>query len=167
MPRNGMARSCGKLFDFWEGTAHVFSTIAAPCHIPTSSWGIPISLHPHQDLSLLVYLKTVILMVVQWDLTVVLICVPLWLIMLYIFSCAHWPNVSIPWWNIYSNALLIFNIFNWRIIALQCCVGFCHTTTWISSKYTYAPSLLNTPSHSSRLSQSTSLSSWWYRATFH
>ena len=72
-----MTRSCGKLFDFWEGTAHVFSTIAAPCHIPTSSWGIPISLHPHQDLSLLVYLKTVILMVVQWDLTVVLICVPL------------------------------------------------------------------------------------------
>ena len=29
--------------------------------------------------------------------------------------------------------------FNWRIIALQCYVGFCHTTTWISHKYTYNP----------------------------
>ena len=36
-------------------------------------------------------------------------------------------------------------IFNWRIIVLQCCFGFCHTTTWISHKYTYIPSLLNLP----------------------
>ena len=34
-------------------------------------------------------------------------------------------------------------IFDWRIIALQYCVGFCHTATWISHKYTYVPSLLN------------------------
>ena len=32
---------------------------------------------------------------------------------------------------------------NWRIIALQCCVGFCHKTRWTSCKYTYVPSPLN------------------------
>ena len=48
-------------------------------------------------------------------------------------------------------------IFNWRIIALQYSVGFCHATTWTSHKYKYMPSLLNLPLtlaaiHSSRLS---------------
>ena len=38
------------------------------------------------------------------------------------------------------------SILNWRIIALQCCIGFCHTTTWISYKYTYVPFFLSLPS---------------------
>ena len=50
-------------------------------------------------------------------------------------------------------------IFNWRITALQCCVGFCHKTTWISRKYTYlfplGPPSHTHPIHYSRLSQST------------
>ena len=48
------------------------------------------------------------------------------------------------------------------MIALQCCVGFCHTSTWISHRYIYALSLLNlppTPSDPSRLSQNAGLSS--------
>lgn len=42
-------------------------------------------------------------------------------------------------------------IFNWRMIALHYCVAFCHTSTWISHRYTYVPSvsLPPTPSHSS------------------
>jgi len=32
--------------------------------------------------------------------------------------------------------------------ASQCCVGFCHTTTWISHKYAYIPSLLSLPPNS-------------------
>ena len=55
-------------------------------------------------------------------------------------------------------------MFDWKIIALQCCVGFCHTSTWISHRYTYIPSLLNLPSisHPSRLSQSIKLSSVYH-----
>ena len=36
-------------------------------------------------------------------------------------------------------------ISNCRIIALLRCVGFCHTWTWISHRYTYVSSLLNLP----------------------
>ena len=44
-------------------------------------------------------------------------------------------------------ALFFFKnfIFNWRVIALQCCVGFCHTSTWIRHRHTYVLSLLNVP----------------------
>ena len=56
-----------------------------------------------------------------------------------------------------------YNSFNWKVIALQCCVGFCHTTTWIRC-IKYILSLLNfastsPSSHSSRSSQSTRLRS--------
>ena len=41
-------------------------------------------------------------------------------------------------------------MFNWRIIALKYCVGFCHTTTWISHKYTCVLSLFSlSPPHPS------------------
>ena len=43
-----------------------------------------------------------------------------------------------------------FKIFSWRIIALQCCVGFCHTWTWIGHRYTYVPEKAMAP-HSSTL----------------
>ena len=63
-------------------------------------------------------------------------------------------------------------LFNWRVIALQCCVGFCHTSAWTSHMYTYFPSLLNIPltSHpipALRLLQSTWLSSLCYTANSH
>ena len=34
-------------------------------------------------------------------------------------------------------------IFNWNIIALQCCIDSCHISAWISHRYTYVLSLLN------------------------
>ena len=35
----------------------------------------------------------------------------------------------------------IYFFFNWRINTLQNCVGFCQTSTWISHRYSYVPSL--------------------------
>ena len=37
--------------------------------------------------------------------------------------------------------------FNWKIKALQGCVGFCCTEMWLSHKFTCSPSLFSLPSH--------------------
>ena len=60
---------------------------------------------------------------------------------------------------------------HWKVIALQYCLGFCHTSMWISHRYTYVPSLLNPsptthPILAFRLSQSTGLSSLCHTANF-
>ena len=41
--------------------------------------------------------------------------------------------------------ILFYLLFNWRIIALKCYIGFCHTSTCISHRYTHVPSPLNVP----------------------
>ena len=55
------------------------------------------------------------------------------------------------------------------ITALQYCVGFCHTSTWISHTHTYVLSLFSLPpaSHPSRLSHSSGLSSLSHIANSH
>ena len=56
--------------------------------------------------------------------------------------------VELLFWCLSFQALLGLNLFlcfflffNWRIIALQNCVGFCQTSTWISHRHTYVPAL--------------------------
>ena len=61
-----------------------------------------------------------------------------------------------------------FLIFNWRIIVLQRCAGFCHRTG-INHQYTYFTPALEPPPtlHHSKLSQSTRLSSLHHTANPH
>ena len=59
--------------------------------------------------------------------------------------CSPWHLVCLPKGKLPMLQGLFFLIFGWRIMVLQRCVGFCHTTMWISRKYTYIPSLLNLP----------------------
>ena len=69
-------------------------------------------------------------------------------------KCSAWELCqSLVGFSVFLNTLLLslfYFFFNWRIIALHCCVGFCHITTLINHKYTYIPTLLSlspTPSH--------------------
>ena len=43
------------------------------------------------------------------------------------------------------NSFFVF-IFNWRLVTLQYCIGFCHTLTWISHRCTCVPHF-EPPSH--------------------
>ena len=56
--------------------------------------------------------------------------------------------------------LFVCFIFNWRIVALQHCVGFCQISSWISHRYTYVPSLLTIPLPPSPSLPSRLLQSW-------
>ena len=50
-------------------------------------------------------------------------------------------------WEYDASIWCNFLIFNWRIISLQCCVGSCLMTTWISHNYYIYPLPLKPPSH--------------------
>ena len=100
-----------------------------------------------------------------------------WLVVFYIFCIlAKIFAVFISFLLQFSNSLknVYLLIINWRMIALQCYIGFCHTTLWLSHTcvcvyiYTHThiyalplepPSHPTPPSYSSKSSQSTRLSS--------
>ena len=59
--------------------------------------------------------------------------------------CQIFPGFTRNCFSHNSNFILGLFIFNWRITDVQYCVGFCHTSTWISHRYTCVPSLLILP----------------------
>ena len=78
----------------------------------------------------------------------------------------EWLTLSLPlnslWHEKFSFLLKKFIYFNWRLITLQYCGGFCHTFTWISHGWfhmcspSWTPLPPPSPSHLSGLSQGTS-----------
>ena len=61
-----------------------------------------------------------------------------------------WKDSPVSKWHSHKvkvvHVLFFLFIFKGRIIPLQCCVGFCRTSAWISRRYTYALPL-EPPSH--------------------
>ena len=79
------------------------------------------------------------------------------------FQTVCWRRLlRVPWKARRSNQLIVlFIYFNWRLITLQYCSGFCHTLTWISHGCTCVPHPepplpRPSPSHPSKSSQCTS-----------
>ena len=60
-----------------------------------------------------------------------------------------------------------FFFFNWKIIILQYCDGFCHTSAWISHRHTTVPSFLNLPPHPTPLGCHRALGSLHHTANSH
>ena len=57
-------------------------------------------------------------------------------------SASHYQGLAfiLLWRSSFIHLFLIFLInFNWKIITLQYCDDFCHTSTWISHWYTFFP----------------------------
>ena len=77
--------------------------------------------------------------------------------------CSPWGSQRVGH-NWVTFTFFVFFFFDWRIIAKQCCVIFCHISTWIRCRHTYIPSLLSLspnphPISLTRWSQSIQLSS--------
>ena len=53
----------------------------------------------------------------------------------------HFQDLAKVTGELIKQFFFIIIFFNWTMIALQCCVAFCQSTTWISHKYMYVPSL--------------------------
>ena len=65
---------------------------------------------------------------------------------LFYYTCSFFNFFRFFASSVFVVVVVVFNLlFNWRITALQYCVGFCHISTWSSHSYTYVPSLLNLP----------------------
>jgi len=113
MPRNGIARSRGSLFSFFEKPPYTLHSDCTSLDSHRQCRRIPFSSHPLQHVLFVFFLITALLIGVRWYVFVIVSgCALLWwLLMLSIFSCACWPSAFPLWKTIYSDLLPIFNFF--------------------------------------------------------
>ena len=123
--------------------------MAVPSYISSQQCIEVLPISPHSCLHLLFSIALIgaILMAARWHIIVVLICIPWWIVMLIIFSCAYLSFVYLLWRNVLSQVL------NWVISGFFVCLfkSFLHildinvlSGIWFANIFSYSVNSLFT-----------------------